>query len=190
MCKTRLGSQGVILDVFKQKNEKTFMELKTPSIHLHGKFHQKFPFCFLNTSLITTSNWIAMEILRDFLESTTIHGLTYVSAAKVSYYWSVYFTFRMPLRQSLERSLGLELFALASLALQPWSASRIRSGRSTQLPRRSPPTPSRTSTSPKWPFALQGTPTQHFTMILWNWGMELFLKETGKLLRMQLKGYF
>ena len=41
MCKTRFGIQGVILD--GKKNWKTLMELE-PS--LHGKFHQKFLFCF------------------------------------------------------------------------------------------------------------------------------------------------
>ena len=30
MCKTRLGSQGVILDGFSAKNEKTLMELESP----------------------------------------------------------------------------------------------------------------------------------------------------------------
>ena len=48
MCKTRFGSQGVILDVFKQKNWKTLMELDASPVQ--GRIHFKFPFCFLNPS--------------------------------------------------------------------------------------------------------------------------------------------
>ena len=35
-------------------------------------------------------DWIAMDILREFLETSTIHGLTYISSARVSFCWAFY----------------------------------------------------------------------------------------------------
>ena len=35
-------------------------------------------------------DWIAMDILREFLETSTIHGLTYISSARVSFCWVFY----------------------------------------------------------------------------------------------------
>ena len=37
--------------------------------------------------LFVPSDWIVMDILREFLESSTIHGLTYISTARVRLVW-------------------------------------------------------------------------------------------------------
>ena len=41
----------------------------------------------------------AMDILREFLESSTIHGLTYISSAKVSQQYSKILSLQEPPRQ-------------------------------------------------------------------------------------------
>ena len=92
--------------------------------------------------------WLAstMEILREFLESSTIHGLTYISTAQV---FAVFPIFSMPsFRPDQPSFCGLSLSVLGLLVLESWLASLIMSGRSLQLPPQSRPTPSRTSTFP------------------------------------------
>ena len=61
MCKTPFGSQGVILDGFKQIVFKTFMARETP-LPLHGKCNWKFPF-FLILPLppVLLQRWVFPE---------------------------------------------------------------------------------------------------------------------------------
>ena len=97
-----------------------------------------------------------MDILKDFLEASTIHGLAYISTAKVSLNPSR-FTFRtFFFGKSLQSCSGLELCALVSSALGSWLASRTRSGRTTLLQPR--PMWLMTLCSPWWRSALQYGP--------------------------------
>ena len=50
------------------------------STHVPVKLVQKQFHCWFDPS-----TWIKMDILREFLESSTIHGLTYISTAGVSF---------------------------------------------------------------------------------------------------------
>ena len=58
---------------------------------------------------------IVMDILREFLESSTIHGLARISSAEVSFKYLFNYSHRFYFRQSQPRSFGLELCLFASL---------------------------------------------------------------------------
>ena len=133
------------------------------------------------------SMWIlfAMDILREFLESSTIHGLSYISISKVrngylhlmshvigvilrplsQFSWYLQ-NIIVSFRPSPSKYSGLLWSALVSWEQDCWSANRTRSGRSPRWPPRSPPAPSATWTSPSWPSALQRDQTLPFIMIL------------------------
>ena len=113
----------------------------------------------INGSSLYDSTWIVslqvkMEILREFLESSTIHGLSYISSSKVrpnNIYsaWYIMLSVEIHLlwwsmaigqccslffRQGQQRSFGLSLSVSVSLAPASSLANLTRSGRSPLLP--------------------------------------------------------
>ena len=123
--------------------------------------------------------WVAMDILRDFLEFSTIHGLNYISTAKVIF-WILSLFHPSKCRPSQLRFYGLDLSALDSLGLEHLSASRTRNGRRVPLLPQSLPILSTTSNSQKWPSVLQGTLTRLFITTLWKLTIVLSLRKTRK----------
>ena len=148
---------------------------------MFGSFVFKFEFSWSKDRWrLTSSPWIAMDTLKEFLESSTIHGLAYISTEKVNVHIIFQVCSTFIFRRSQQRFFGLLLSALGSLVLGSWLASRTRSGRRIPLPPQSPPTPSTTLTSPLWPSVLQRTLTQPSTMILSKLAMDLSLMKTEK----------